>query len=279
MRRRLVLTLALILSGPLTGPALAQDRAATLADIRAELGSLGAQIQALRGELVASGPSGIAAAGGVTALERMDAMEAALTRLTARSEDLENRINRIVADGTNRLGDLEFRVCELEPACDINAIGATAPLGGAAAVTPAPPPETPEGDADQGSMAINEQADFDRAREVLGQGDFRRAAELLATFAQTYTGSPLTAEAMYLRGLALSRDGDATGAARAWLDAFSAAPEGPRAPDNLLGLGQSLNALGQKAEACTTLGQVGARFPEAPAAAEAARAMQVIGCS
>ena len=37
-----------------------------------------------------------------------------MQRLTSKSEELENRINRIVSDGTTRIGDLEFRLVELE---------------------------------------------------------------------------------------------------------------------------------------------------------------------
>ncbi|MCQ8811847.1 hypothetical protein NQU36_28345, partial [Escherichia coli] len=74
---------------------------------------------------------------GATTLERVDAIEAELTRLTARTEELQGRVERVVADGTNRLGDLEFRVCELEPGCDIGEIGDTLPIGGEAGATAA----------------------------------------------------------------------------------------------------------------------------------------------
>lgn len=270
MIRSVVLTLAL----GLAVPAFGQD-ARSLADIRAELSQLSADLQGLRSELVASGAQGLQAAGGTSALERMNTMEAALSRLTSRAEELENRINRVVSDGTNRLGDLEFRLCELEPGCDISSVGQTPVLGGSAVTAPAPNSTAPVAAP---SMAMNEQADFDRAKEVLGQGDFRGAADLFAAFAQTYPGGPLTGEAMFLRGQALQQAGDVPGAARAWLDAFSAEPEGPRAAENLLMLGKSLGDLGQTAEACATLSEVGYRFQAAPAASEAGMAMQSLGC-
>lgn len=274
MKRALLLSLAL-----LTGPAFGQDTQ-TLADIQAELASLSAELQGLRQELVASGAQGIQAAGGASALERMDTMEAALSQLTSRTEALENRLNRVVSDGTNRVGDLEFRLCEVTPGCDIATIGQASPLGGAAA--PADPVTAPAPNATPApagaSLAMNEQADFDRAKEVLGQGDFRGAADLFKTFAEAYPGGPLTGEAMYLRGDALKQAGDVPGAARAWLDAFSAEPEGPRAADSLLGLGTSLGTLGQTIEACATLSEVPLRFPTAPAAGQAQSAMQGLGC-
>lgn len=283
--RRVLLGAAMALA--LAAPAFAQDKQ-TLADIRKELSQLSSQLQGLRSELVASGAKGIQAAGGSSALQRMDTMEAAISRLTSRTEELQNRINRVVKDGTNRLGDLEFRVCEIEEGCDVGAIGNGATLGGAASgaesasALTAPAPNTtvaaPAANAPKGDLTINERADFDRAQGVLGQGDFRAAADLFKTFAETYPGGPLTPDAMYMRGDALSRAGDVPGAARAWLDAFSAEPEGPRAADNLLELGKVLGTLGQVSEGCTTLNEVGVRFPSSAAAGKVSAARAGLGC-
>ena len=100
-----------------------------------------------------------------------------------------------------------------------------------AAADQEPPAATPAPAAtDTGpELAVSEKADFDRAKEVLGQGDFRTAADLFATFTQSYPGGPLTQEAHYLRGEALSQSGDTAGAARSYLEAFSGQPSGPQA--------------------------------------------------
>jgi tol-pal system protein YbgF len=121
--------------------------------------------------------------------------------------------------------------------------------------------------------------DFNRAKDVLGSGDFRTAADLFATFTQSYPGGPLTQEAHYLRGEALSQSGDTAGAARSYLEAFSGQPSGPQAAPSLLELGQALGALGQTPEACVTLQEVGTRFPGSTEAATAATSMQGLGCS
>ena len=259
-------------------PAMAQDQTRTLADIRTELGSLASELQALRNELIAGGGTGLVAAGGVSALERMDAIEAALVQLTAQSEALENRINRVVADGTNRLGDLEFRLCELEPGCDISRVGAVPLLGGGlgSAVSPALPDASVPGA--EVALAMNEQSDFDRAKAALDAGDYAGAAAQFATFTQTYTGGPLTAEAQYLRGQALLGTGDLSEAARSWLEAFSGAPYGPRAADSLLMLGRALADLGQPVEACAMLSEVGLRFADSAAAVEAATTARSLSC-
>jgi tol-pal system protein YbgF len=270
MRLALALILALV-----PGLGLAQDRAQTLADIRAELAALAAEFNALKAELVSTGAATSGAAGG-DALTRMDTIEAALARLTARTEEVELRLNRVVADGTNRIGDIEYRLCEVTEGCDPATLGATTTLGGgtdlpAAVTDPAPA-------AGGAELAVAEQEDFDRAREVLGSGDFRGAEQLFAAFTQSYPGGPLAQEAHFLRGEALSSLGETSNAARAYLDAFSANPNGPRAADALLKLGEGLGALGQVPEACVTLGEVGLRYPGSMAATQAGVAMQGLGC-
>ncbi|WP_374273430.1 tol-pal system protein YbgF [Paenirhodobacter enshiensis] len=294
--RGLLLGAALTLA--LAAPAFAQDKQ-TLADIRSELDQLSAQLQGLRGELVSSGAKGMQAAGGATALQRMDNMEAELSRLTSKTEAMQNQINRVLKDANNRIGDLEFRVCDLEKGCDPASVSSN-PLGGAtgggasgggstgAAASPLTAPSAPSAaiakasggsaPAAAGASDSGAQADFDRAKGVLGQGDFRGAADQFQTFAQTYPASPLTADALYMRGDALNSAGDTKGAARAWLDAFSASPNGKRAPDNLFRLGQALGSLGQKSEACTTLNEVISRFPQSSAASKVPMARSSLGC-
>ncbi|WP_103332896.1 tol-pal system protein YbgF [Tabrizicola sp. XJSP] len=279
---RAALTACVLMAGPAFGQASDQ----TLADIRAELGSLSAEFNQLKTELVQTGASGGGLAGG-SALQRMDTLEAELSRLTARAEEIELRLNRVVSDGTNRIGDLEFRLCEVTPGCDIATIGTTPPLGGDVAGGAVAAPQAPNAVvieeptapfAGGAELAIGEQADFDRAREVLGQGDFRTAADLFATFTQSYPGSPLSQEAQFSRGEALVRLGETSDAARAYLESFSVNPDGPLAADSLLKLGEQLGVLGQTPEACVTLAEVGTRYPGSMAATQAQVAMQGYQC-
>lgn len=279
--RRLGLSLVLCLL-PVLGHA--QDKAETLADIRNELGQLAAEFNALKAELVASGGATNGSAGG-DALTRMDTIEAELARLTARTEEVELKLNRVVSDGTNRIGDIEYRLCEATEGCDPTSLAATPTLGGDTGGAAAPAvsdggtaaPAATDG-TDGTELAVAEKEDFDRAKEVLGQGDFPRAAELFATYAQSYPGGPLVPEALYLRGEALSKTGDTAAASRAYLDAFSAKQDGPLAPDALLKLGEGLGSLGQVQEACVTLSEVGKRFPASAAATQSTVAMQGLGC-
>jgi tol-pal system protein YbgF len=262
-------------------PAAAQDRAQTLADIRQELSTLWAEIQSLKQELSTTGGAG-GNLQGTSIPDRVNSIEAELTSLTAKTEELSNRIDRIVADGTNRIGDLEFRLVELEGG-DVSQLGQTTTLGGGevpAVAAPALPPSTaPAAGGTAGpELAMSEQNDFERAKGALDRGEFDVAATELARFTETYPGSPLTGEAHFWRGEALSALGDTSGAARAYLDSFSGDPQGVMAPDALLQLGLALDKLGQRQESCVMLGEVTVRFPTSAASLEAQTARGSMGC-
>lgn len=284
MRRLKAIVMAALLAGGLgaSAPAFAQDQAQTLADIRQELTVLHVEIQRLKGEFNTTGGA-TASTGGGTLLDRVNALEAELTRLTAKTEKLQFRIDSVVRDGTNRVGDLEFRLCELEPGCDISTLGETSTLGGgdlpqgaaAGAAAPVQDPAAPAGE----QLAVAEQADFDAALGALEEGRSSDAAQAFAAFVEAYPGGPLTGEAQYLRGEALAELGQTADSARAYLASYSGSPEGKRAPDALLKLGVALGQLGQTTEACVTLGEVANRFPNAAAVGQAAQARASLGCN
>ncbi|PTQ75788.1 tol-pal system protein YbgF [Celeribacter persicus] len=264
------------------GGALWAQDAQTLADIRQEAAVLSVEINKLKRELSTTGAPNTQFAGADT-LQRVDLMEAALANLTAKLEALEFRIDRVVKDGTNQLDDLNFRLCELESGCDVGNLPPLTPLGGEAATTGAsdmivagPGTEPPmEGG---GEFAMTEQSDFDAAKALYDEGQYQASADAFATFAQTYTGGYLTAEAHYMRGEALTAAGDTANAARAYLDSFSGNPEGERAPDALLKLAGALGKLGQTDKACVMYGEVGTRFPGSTAASQAQTEARGFGC-
>lgn len=275
MMKRVLLAVAM---GVMIAPvALRAQDAQTLADVRQELTILNVEVQKLRRELSTTGTVTVDTGSG-SVLERVNAMESELQRLTSKSEELENRINSIVADGTSRIGDLEFRLVELEGG-DISTLGETSTLGGAGQTSTQAPLTAPATPTDTASLAVGEASDFERAQEALASGDFRGAADKFAAFNQTYPGGPLAAEADLRRGEALNSLGDQREAARAFLAAFTADPTGTVAPASLFELGRALGTLGQSQEACVTLSEVGVRFPDSPAAGQAEGERTKIGCT
>lgn len=284
---------ALMLTAPLG--AVAQDRQQTLADIKQELAVLHVEMQKLNRELSTTGtPS--ANLGGSSVLDRVTAMEAELTRLTNMAEELQNRVNRVVTDGSNQIDDLAFRLCELETNCDPGKASTQTILGGGTASAELPAtgsgqsaqsgtsmitPGVPQPSTGSGSpeLAVGEQSDFQAASKALESGDYQTAANLFAGFNQAYPGSPLAAQASLGRGQALDNVGDTREAARAYLASFSADTTGPVAPDALTRLGTALGKLGQRDQACVTLNEVGVRFPGNASVASAQQEMAKLGCS
>jgi tol-pal system protein YbgF len=276
--------LAALLLALLSPAARAQDDQ-TLADIRQELNVLFVEVQRLKRELSTTGGPAVNV-GGQSVLDRVAAIEAEMQRLTAQTEQLQFRINRIVEDGTNRIGDLEFRLVELEGG-DVSQLGETTTLGGdvgdtagdqVAGLSSVLPPASPPG-INGVELAVGEEQDFTAAQEALAAGDYQAAAAQFAAFQQNYPGSPLAAGAELGRGEALEATGDQQAAARAYLSGFSIAPTGPLAAQILFRLGRSLGALNQTGEACLTLGEVEVRFPADPAVTDARAEMQRLGCS
>ncbi|WP_136442876.1 tol-pal system protein YbgF [Pacificoceanicola onchidii] len=278
MKFGVVLALGLtVLAG--TAPA---QQSETLADIRQDIVVLQNELSRLKQELNTTGFGADGLQTGGPLLDRVNAIEAELTRITAKTEQMQNRIDTVVRDGTNRLGDLEFRVCEVQPGCDIGNIGATRPLGGetpqVVAVSTPQQPGTDSLPSHSGELAVSEEADFVAAQNALKAGDFHAAAQMFATFRDIYPGGPLEAAALVFEGRAYDGQGDTREAARRYLNAYSGFPEAQAAPEALWRLGVSLGKLGSTPEACVTLAEVAGRYPASDFVQKAAGSRADLGC-
>ncbi|MGY6632348.1 MAG: tol-pal system protein [Alkalilacustris sp.] len=258
----------------LTAVLAAPAAGGTLADIRSDLEALRAELAQLQAEL-APGPGTGSGQEAVpeSVLDRVSRLEGAVQRLTGMTDELQFRIERVVADGTNRIGDIEFRLNELAGQ-DPAAFVPPEPLGGAAdpAAWGAPAEEaTP-------APLAGEQAAFDAAEALHAAGDWIGAEVAFADFAEAYPVSALLARGHLLRADALERLDEPARAARAWLSAYQADAGGVTAPVALLGLGSALAALEQGEEACIMLDELRVRFPASPEAAAGEDKRAEIGC-
>ena len=145
----------------------------------------------------------------------------------------------MIEDGTARIGDLEFRLVELEGG-DVSKLSETTTLGGNADVTE---PEILV--AKPVELAVGEEADFDTAQRALEEKRYEDAAEMFNRFGKTYPTSPLAAQAFLLRGKALEANEDIKGSARAYLESFTNYQNSTVAPEALTLLGKALVKLGR----------------------------------
>ena len=266
-----------------TGPALTQESTteATLADIRQELNFLLAEIQYLKSLLVTTGPpqSGSARAGGTVAL-RIDAIESELRQLTGAVEELQFRVESIVEDGTRRIGDLEFRLVELEGG-DLSSVGRVPALG----TVESKSAETEEADESvtagsgesTGGDALTEtetvaptepvytgQNAFEGAMAAFQAGNYADALGYLDASLDPDAEAETVAEVRFWQGETHAALRDWQSAASSYLDSFNRSPKGPNAPGAILGLGISLGELGHAEEACLMLSEAAVRSPNNP---------------
>lgn len=269
--------IAALLTGPFMAPSAA--RADTVAQLRAELSSLSTAVADLAREL-SSGEAASQPGFDGTLIDRVERIREELARLTARSEELEFRIRRAIDEASNRLGDLEFRLTELEGG-DVTNLAAPRPLGGTSngaqggsgfgLGSSISGGETPE-------LAASERVAFDAARDLADAGDYAGAAAAFQQFLEFYPGSPLGPDASMMLGEMHRARGAEPDAARAYLNLYLAAPDGPDAPRALLALGDSLGRLDQQAEACVMFDELRDRFAFSAEAQEAEAARQRLNC-
>ena len=105
--------------------------------------------------------------------------------------------------------------------------------------------------------------EFNGDLDLFKQGQYDSAASGLRGFLDKYPRDRLVPDAVYLLGETYTRLGRHREAAEQYLRLSTDFSKAPRAPDALLRLGMSLNAMGVREQACATYQEVTRRFPTA----------------
>ena len=225
---------------------------------------------------------------------RVDAIELELRQLTGAVEELQFRVEAIVEDGTRRIGDLEFRLVELEGG-DLSSVGKVPALGAAepgaakAEETEAVAAED-SGESTGNGMAAEAAAPqqpvypgetpFEVAMAAFGAGNYADALGYLDTALDPDGEAETFAEVRFWQGESHFALQDWQSAASSYLDSFSSSPKGPKAFGAILGLGISLGELGHGDEACLMLSEAAVRAPNDPEVAGRAERERVrFGCN
>lgn len=238
--------------------------------------ALNAEVARLRGS--AGGPTG----------QRLNAVEDEIQRLTAQIERLEYAQRQHEAESKKKLEDLEYRIIELEGG-DPSILfqnqdekqGALAP-GGAAPLDAAPAP------SGGGSLGVitstatvpgGEQDALDAGIAAIQGRRIEEGKQILSGILSNNPGTPLAPQVQYWLGEARFQAGEYQAAAKSYLDGATINAGAPTAPASLMKLGVTLGLLGKNDVACSTLREVGVRYPQSGEVISRANLeMSRIGC-
>jgi tol-pal system protein YbgF len=245
--------------------------------------------------LLAGAGSAPAAAQGIdpvrAALEaRIQQLEEDIRRLTGRVEELEYQQGQLTTRLEKLVGavDERLRTVESAPAAPAReeppqAVQAHEPAPGAQARAPAPDVE-PDASAQRGYVLgtiprdaargaptatapaqSGSETGYDGALKLLQAGRWPEAEKAFQDFLENNPSDSRASAAAYWLGETYYFRKDYKNAAAAFARNYRTyGPEAPRAPDNLLKLGMSLRALGDREKACQTYAELAKRHPNAP---------------
>jgi tol-pal system protein YbgF len=226
---------------------------------------------------------------------RLSALEGQIRDLTGRIEETLNRVSIVQQRLDKLVGDVDFRLGQIEKGgAPAAAADGAAPSAAAAPTTPSSPPVVRPGEAriqlvpggpptaPQAAQAGGAPAaaanvtlpagppetQYEFAyglyqQAVQDRGDFGRAESALRSFVSANGTHRLAGDAQYWLGETFYARRDWTNASAAFAEQFRRFPQNTKAPDSLLRLGQSLGQLNRKADACGTLAELDRRYPAA----------------
>lgn len=226
---------------------------------------------------------------------RLDALEEELRNLRGKVEESEFQARKANESLEKFQKDAEFRFTQLEQQAAAHAAANTAAApaapGSTAAASGEPHSEAPaatdntlptkgtgETPKDPAKEAAKPQeteapASFTTPRDhynyafrLLNQSKYEEASTSFKDFTKKYPKDPLAGNAYYWLGESYYIRRDYVNSADSFRAGFEASPTGPKAADNLLKLGMSLDAQKRNKEACVVLRQVVLKYAQTAAA-------------
>lgn len=109
--------------------------------------------------------------------------------------------------------------------------------------------------------AGNAEAQYNEAFALHDKGAYKEAERAFDYFITTYPNDPLVLKAMYWKAESCLKQGKQKEAKILFVNAYKKNPRGPKAPDCLLKLGETLAIQGKKEAACTAWRKLKTDFP------------------
>jgi tol-pal system protein YbgF len=183
-------------------------------------------------------------------LERIGAIEEENRELRGQNEEMQHQLTTLTQDFNTLKSDVDYRLNTPE-----SETTAAPPLPLANA---SPPVE----DSKTSAISSNADQEYEKARTFLEQGDYDAAEQSFAAFVSSHPKDKLAGPAQYWLGVTFFVRGQHEKAVAAFAKGYKSYPKAPKAAENLLKLAKSLKALGRNADACMTLDQLMADFPQ-----------------
>lgn len=194
--------------------------------------------------------------------QRIDALQGEVRALNGRVEELQNANDALRKQQRDLYADLDQRLKS-----GAAAPAAAAPAQGAVAA----------GSSAAGSVGGDEQAQYNKAFDMLKSGDYAAAVTAFRQLATNYPNGTLADNTQYWLGEAYSVMRDYDHAAACFEKVLTTWPNSRKAPDALLKLGYTQQEQKKAAAGRATLQQVIARFPGTEAARLAAERLRKTG--
>jgi len=183
---------------------------------------------------------------------RLSQMETQLRQLTGRIEEASYQAGNLKQQMETMARDYEFRLAQLEKT------GSPPSNSAKAVVPPDITARLPEKDI---LPAGSEKQQYSYAQNLVIKGQYANGEAALAAFLKRHPDAPLAGNAQYWLGQTYYVRKMYTKATRAFLEGYNNYPKSPKAPAFLLKIGMSLNAMGEKKDACDAYRELASRFP------------------
>ena len=183
---------------------------------------------------------------------RIAQLETQLRQLTGRIEESNYQADQLKQKMDRLARDYEFRLAELEKA---------GPRSGTTEKPAAPSGVTPKSTGADILPAGSEKQQYSYAQKLVTKGQYAKAEKALSVFLKRYPKGALAGNAQYWIGQTYYVRKMYTKATRAFLEGYNNYPKSPKAAAFLLKIGMSLNAMGEKTDACDAYRELASRFP------------------
>ena len=198
--------------------------------------------------------------------QRVTSLEQQMTSLTEQIEQNQNRTRQLqdAFDNYRRSNDARIKTLETGPAPIATGTGAGGPIepddpsnGGPSRPTTRPETASKPGTPAPTKVSVEKPSTGDPAEDEYMYGyrlwaakQYPQAEAQLKKVVAEYPKSKRASYAQNLLGRSYLDEGKPSLASRAFYDNYKTMPEGERAPDSLLYLGQALTKLNKPADAC-----------------------------